>query len=301
MKQFLFIFLFILGIGQAEAGRIMHVNCPFLLESTTPNLGLYTAEILENPKNSTTYNCIQIVQDNIHFGFRFASYEYDSNQIIYYMQEYAYLRVSINDEVTGIISFDDFTVTQKPSGLFHYDYLFSCPAPDTPVTNNTLPTFELKVELVIETSSSNFVPLPAWLISGVFLNFEGEGEPETEFVANVIPCDALELADRLGMLPGQESPKKTNHIDTAVEDLSVIPNPFNNFINVSSGDNELEFLNIELFDLAGRSLIKQNKEITGYETKYYTLDTSDLLPGVYVCKIRSNSFDKNIKLIKSKH
>lgn len=80
--------------------------------------------------------------------------------------------------------------------------------------------------------------------------------------------------------------------------LIISPNPFKNNLNISFNlSNEDEVL-IELLDLSGRVVKKMHLiRRSGFFTEY--IETSDLVKGVYYCKVSSNLKQDFIKVVKN--
>ena len=73
-------------------------------------------------------------------------------------------------------------------------------------------------------------------------------------------------------------------IESALEDISVLPNPATDFISVMN--MEKEQLNLSLFDIQGKLVLERNEQ--------YDLDVSHLARGVYFLKIKFSSASKAI-------
>lgn len=80
--------------------------------------------------------------------------------------------------------------------------------------------------------------------------------------------------------------------------LSVFPNPFDNSFTVSIFSDKKETIQLELFDVAGRRIIRQEKKLMPERNLFSIDDVSTLNKGIYLLKISSSGKIINKKIIK---
>ncbi len=78
------------------------------------------------------------------------------------------------------------------------------------------------------------------------------------------------------------------------KNFSVLPNPFNNELQISTLNTFKEILNITIYDLAGR--IIQNSSASNSTS--YKINTSNLESGIYIIGINHEGVQENYKVIK---
>ena len=78
---------------------------------------------------------------------------------------------------------------------------------------------------------------------------------------------------------------------TTQADVFIYPNPVNNLLCFQNDLDQNSDMNIEIFDLSG-NVIKEKQLIAQH------LDISDIIEGVYICRIHFNSEIRNIKFVK---
>ncbi len=81
-------------------------------------------------------------------------------------------------------------------------------------------------------------------------------------------------------------------------DITVMPNPFSESINILINSKSFESLKFTLLDITGNTVREIKKNIIPGEN-YITIDSGDLLPGYYTLSINGKSILKTIRLIKS--
>jgi len=314
MKQLLFTLLFIFGIYQVEAGRIIGVNCPYMQGGDSPR---GSAEIIDGTHSHGA--CILTVNGEVHFGFQLKT----SEQLSPLLLNNIFLRVKINDQIIQTIHMDQFNDTLD-THIYYYDYLFSCPDP-LYQTIIGVTQFTLEVELLLNQNlwgNPNYlIPFPVNDYQNLFLEYDADGPPLTEFSADITSCNALAAANQFGFpiprSPKLAKPKNAENPDKHTNfthsefggleisgnsfnetEISIFPNPFNEQININALLNNLSFMRLELFDLTGRRLLEKQVQSA---TPTKTLNTSILNPGVYICKITTENFEVSTKLLKQKN
>ena len=77
--------------------------------------------------------------------------------------------------------------------------------------------------------------------------------------------------------------------------LSLYPNPSTAFINLNTGNQNLNNLSFELFDMQGKLLV--NQTVTNRET---LVQMTEFVPGIYFLKVIDNKSElKTFKIIKN--
>lgn len=85
---------------------------------------------------------------------------------------------------------------------------------------------------------------------------------------------------------------------SSFENVTIYPNPANNFTNVSFNTKNIEILNIYIIDLTGKIILQRRNIncISGMNT--YQMNLKDIHSGIYFVKIESDNISKSFKLIK---
>ena len=78
------------------------------------------------------------------------------------------------------------------------------------------------------------------------------------------------------------------------QDVSIIPNPFNDELNVSIKNNFNQLAKIEIFDLLGTKVIRDFE----FFTNQVQLETTFLPKGMYVIKFSLNNYSINKRIVK---
>ena len=98
----------------------------------------------------------------------------------------------------------------------------------------------------------------------------------------------------------KHSKSETVKLDTSMT-LQVYPNPTNGNINISYEVLKRGNVQVDLFDIKGvlvKTLVSQQNQ---YEGKYIIpTDVSDLVNGIYICRLINNGAEKSTKLIIAK-
>lgn len=84
--------------------------------------------------------------------------------------------------------------------------------------------------------------------------------------------------------------------NTFKNSFAVYPNPSNGIINIDAKDNSLGNLNVSVYNLLGQQIVTRNLDANS--SGNYSVDaTSQLTPGTYIVKIKSNSGSYNSKIV----
>ena len=86
-----------------------------------------------------------------------------------------------------------------------------------------------------------------------------------------------------------------NNIIESNKEISIFPNPANNFIFINSTDKNIDDLNVQVYDMQGRLLL--TKQITESNEQ---IDISIIPQGIYLTKITNQKTSSNYKLIISR-
>ena len=86
---------------------------------------------------------------------------------------------------------------------------------------------------------------------------------------------------------------------TAINTFNLSPNPANSFVNVSYTAIAQSQINVRVFDMAGKTLIAQTKNVAEGENSF-TIDTNELPNGFYLVEISNGETKQHNKLLISK-
>lgn len=89
----------------------------------------------------------------------------------------------------------------------------------------------------------------------------------------------------------------TSTAEQETENLLLFPNPVNNNLQINFQSNETGILQISIMDLQGNIVLQQIQNNQS-GTNNTVIDVSELLQGLYVCRLQTNSKTENIKFIK---
>jgi photosystem II stability/assembly factor-like uncharacterized protein len=87
------------------------------------------------------------------------------------------------------------------------------------------------------------------------------------------------------------------NINVTEDILSVFPNPASNFTNLRLIANEKTNVKVDIFDITGKHLFSYNENGVLGEANF-NIDISTFEPGMYFCVVKTNNFEKTVKLIK---
>jgi len=85
--------------------------------------------------------------------------------------------------------------------------------------------------------------------------------------------------------------------NSSIDRMNISPNPFNDNLNISYSLHNEDKVLIELLDLSGRVIKKMH--FIRFGNNIEQLETSDLAPGVYYCKISTEANQNYIKVVKN--
>ena len=88
-----------------------------------------------------------------------------------------------------------------------------------------------------------------------------------------------------------------NDINTALNNVSVYPNPTNNIVNVKIVSNENSTVAIELVDALGKLVLNTKNHDVMIGENLFEMNTQELNDGVYFISILSGNNSSKIKLI----
>ncbi len=90
---------------------------------------------------------------------------------------------------------------------------------------------------------------------------------------------------------------QVNDINTALNNVSVYPNPTNNLVNVKIVSNENSTVAIELVDALGKLVQNTKNHDVMIGENLFEMNTQELNDGVYFISILSGNNSSKIKLI----
>ena len=88
----------------------------------------------------------------------------------------------------------------------------------------------------------------------------------------------------------------TENKPQSISEIDVYPNPFENQINFSITNKDVSEVNVQIFDISGKTVIDINERVVN---NTITLNTY-LKPGIYFYKIATSSFTESGKIIRVK-
>lgn len=87
--------------------------------------------------------------------------------------------------------------------------------------------------------------------------------------------------------------------DISINELNIYPNPASSFLNVDYAATQKETVALNLYSLNG-SLIFSKKESSYVGKNHFMLDVQNFENGIYFLQIKTNSVEKNIRVVVSK-
>ena len=87
--------------------------------------------------------------------------------------------------------------------------------------------------------------------------------------------------------------------DISINELNIYPNPASSFLNVEYAAAQKEAVALNLYSLSG-SLIFSKKESSYVGKNHFMLDVQNFENGIYFLQIKTNSVEKNIRVVVSK-
>lgn len=210
-----------------------------------------------------------------------------------------YLRYIVGN-TTGILTEDDMQIGGSTLFSEIITIQFDNPLPDQ---------FEYTFELLTTDSNGGYIPYPIDAYPDLFV--EDENAPYTLFEPQTILMGVKLLCQELGFVPSFPlladnsslpeqhdlfvSDKISNTSTPQFTELKAYPNPFTHQLLING--NIIENSTIQLFDLQGR-IVFLEKNLTFEQDVPYRIDTSQLLSGIYYCKIQNSTSIQTIKVVK---
>ncbi|TVQ85013.1 MAG: T9SS C-terminal target domain-containing protein [Bacteroidetes bacterium] len=96
---------------------------------------------------------------------------------------------------------------------------------------------------------------------------------------------------------GDDSDDTTSIFTCGGIDFSVFPNPFDNQIKIRGDFSNQQQILIEIFDIQGRLIYQTEKNSYGME--YLSVDTNVIQGGIYILRLRTNTYTTSFKIIKN--
>jgi len=110
----------------------------------------------------------------------------------------------------------------------------------------------------------------------------------TNTVANISVAQGVQQPYEISIFPGKED-------NSIILELTVFPNPTNNFLILNAGNSELSTLSYQLYDNNGK-ILKSRKMISSTET----IGMENLPSSIYFLKVVNNKKEvKTFKIIKN--
>lgn len=170
------------------------------------------------------------------------------------------------------IPLSDFIVgRQNQNGVYTYSYIWVMPFENIPNPNE----FEYEISY---SSEAEFTQL--------FIPYSQSSHTNVIKTICSTPGNPLRLANDV-------KPSKFK------DELTIHPNPFNEFLSIEYLVDNENLTNIDIADLTGKIWISYNKQSDSFNANKY-INTSLLKPGIYFCRIYNNEQTIIRKIIKAK-
>lgn len=286
MKKLFFILLLLGFIFQLNAGiRAVKLNCPYM---------------------DTSFDCIQVVDGEVHFCL-FLQRTNVSKPLI---NSITNIRISINGVQDTLIPLSDFS-QNSTINVIEYTKLYST---STPIgTDGFVLLTEILMDFCVFQVPGAPAPCTTQLYDGeIFHTIEDNSTSDnigtyTQFI-NICSNNNNILEEETcinsgGFMPTQKisntgnlNQKISNKI-SANKFIDIYPNPFNEFITINMAQNSSENSLISLYDAKGK-VVKQINT-AGNNIINEKIRTENLPIGLYVCEIITGNERKNFKLLKT--
>jgi len=107
-----------------------------------------------------------------------------------------------------------------------------------------------------------------------------------------IPCSSC-TAD----IPEKEGEQEVGIRSINIDDFSIAPNPFSNFLNINIPATRVSNAQIKIYNLAGKEIQSHNYSLT-LGNNQVQLNTEKMTVGTYILVLETDEFKKVQKLIK---
>lgn len=163
------------------------------------------------------------------------------------------------------------------------------------------------LEIDLQKLSRGFTSSPVYSVSGIEkcnvavknniaqVTYNGDKEDLGSFTFTVTDADGTTMSRKIGLrLSALTTGINTAGISTFGVNYS---NPVKNTLSVSITSEMAGEVNLSVFDISGKQILQQSHSFnTGNET--YTIDTSSLVPGMYIVKVNMNNEQRILKIMK---